>query len=146
MALGTVTQIIEGTSYVVELMASVIAANGAPSGTNGISTELLGRLGRVPTWLRCAVKSTAGSGTMTVTVRIWIRLGDIGWIVAKPFNASSSAPQTAVAIAETSTDAIAYSEVVEIPGAADRVYMEVVAIAGTNTAVTGYALVAHPAG
>lgn len=141
MALGDETDIVAGQSYAVELMASVTAANNAPSGTAGISVNQLMRYGYLPEFLRVAVKSTAGSGTMSVTVRVWIRLGALGWIVARPFNASSSAPQTAVAIAETSADSIAYSEVVEISSAADRVYMEVVAIAGTSTAVTGYVLV-----
>jgi hypothetical protein len=141
MALGTETDIIAGQSYAVEMMASVIAANNPPSGAAGISVNQLANFGSVPQFLRCAVVSTAGSGTMTVTVRIWMRLGAIGWIVARPFNASSAAPQTAVAISETSADSIAYSEVVELSATCDRLYMEVVAIAGTNTAVTGYALV-----
>ena len=142
MALGTETVIAAGRAYVVELLASAIAANGVPSSAAGISVNQLANFGAVPKPLRCAVKSTAGSGTMTVTILVWIRLGaTIGWIVARPFNASSSAPQTAVAIAETSADSIAYSEVVELTSAADRIYMEVVAIAGTSTAVTGYALV-----
>ena len=143
MALGDVTTISANEQFAIELMASVTAANNPPSGTVGLGLdEIKSRIGRIPELLRVGVKSTAGSGTMTVTVRVWIRLGaTLGWFVAKPFNASSAAPQTAVAIAETSTDAIAYSEIVELTSAADRIYMEVVAIAGTSTAVTGYVFV-----
>lgn len=142
MALGTTTEIIQNESYAIELMASLTAANGVPTGTAGLAMNVIReKIGTIPEFLRCGVISTAGSGTMTVTIRVWLRLGSIGWFVARPFNASSSAPQTAVAIAETSTDSIAYSEVVEISSAADRIYMECVAIAGTSTACTGYLMI-----
>jgi hypothetical protein len=143
MALGTETEIVSGQSYAVEILASATAANGVPTGTAGVSINQLANFGRIPSFLRCAVVSTAGSGTMTVTIRVWMRLGSLGWVVAAPFNAASTAPQAAVAIAETSADSIAYSEVVELSDVADRIYMEIVAIAGTATAVTGYALVAR---
>lgn len=142
MAVGDVTTVVDQTAFVFELMASTTAATVAPTlSTDGLSlNDVRGRIGTVPEFLRCAVKSTAGSGVMTVTVQVWLRLGALGWVVARPFNAASTAPQTPVAIAETSTDSIAYSEVVDIPGSADRIYMQVTAIAGTATAVTGYAL------
>lgn len=141
MALGDITQIIQGTSYKVEILASRTTTNGAPSGASaGVEIEKLGRLGRVPEFLRVGVVSTAGSGTMTVTLRVWFYDGS-AWSVAKPLAAASTAPQTAVAIAETSADSIAYSEVIDCLGVATRIYMEVVAIAGTSTAVTGYAYV-----
>lgn len=139
MALGDITQIINGTSYKVEILASRTTTNGAPSGaSDGVDIGALSQLGRVPPKLRVGVVSTAGSGTMTVTLRAWLYDG-ASWIVAKPLNAASTAPQTAVAIAETSADSISYSELVEVMGAATRIYLEVVAIAGTSTAVTGYA-------
>lgn len=79
---------------------------------------------------------------MTVTLRVWFRFGStIGWMVGKAIEASSATPQTSVAIAETTADAIAYTAIVDVPSAADRIYLEVVAIAGTSTAVTGYALI-----
>lgn len=141
MALGAIVNTIVGESYTVELLASATAANGAPSGASaGIDISSLGRLGRVPDRIRVGVKSTAGSGTMTVALRTWLYAGEV-WFVAKAHVASSAAPQTAVNIAETSADAIAYSEVVTgITGAA-RIYLEITAIAGTLTAVAGYAIV-----
>jgi hypothetical protein len=42
-----------------------------------------------------------------------------------------------VAIPETGTDAIDYSEDIGDLRAVDRLYLEIVAIAGTSTAVTG---------
>jgi hypothetical protein len=140
MALGDKTDTIAGDSFVVELLASVTAANGIPSGTAGISTNDLRVKGKIPPRIRVGVRSTAGSGTMTVTLRVWQRSGTI-WFRAKDLNASSAAPHTAVAIAETSADAIQYSEDVDVIAGADRLFLEVVAIAGTATAVTGYAIV-----
>ena len=141
MALGDKTTTIEGRAYAIELLASATAANGIPSAsTAGISTNSLADLGRVPDKIRVGVKSTAGSGTMTVTLRVWGYAGAI-WFRLKDLNASSAAPHTAVAIAETSADALQYSEEVTGISGCARIFLEVVAIAGTSTAVTGYALV-----
>jgi|ERR1043165_4224623 hypothetical protein len=141
MALGTKTDTIAGESFVVEMLASANATNGAPSGaTAGIATNDLRIKGKIPSRIRVGVNSTAGSGTMTVTLRVWQRSGGI-WFRTKDLNASSAAPHTAVAIPETSADAIAYSEDVDVVAGAERLYLEIVAIAGTSTAVTGYAIV-----
>lgn len=145
MALGDVTQIVAGQSWAVEILASAIAANGAPSGASaGVSTEKLSGIapdrGQIPDDIRVAVKSTAGSGTMTVTLRVWFYSAGF-WHAGKALNASSAAPHTAVAIPETGTDTIGYSEPVSVVGGAERIYLEIVAIAGTSTAVTGYAIV-----
>lgn len=140
MALGDITATIANESYVVELLASATATNGRPTGTAGIATSLLTRLGFTPSNVRCGVVTTAGSATMTVTLAVWMRAGGL-WFVAKYLNASSAAPGVAVAIPESSADQIQYSEVVPVTAGADRMYMEVVAIAGTSTAVTGYAIV-----
>lgn len=142
MALGDVTEIIANRALAVELLASATATNGLPSGSSGIDANLLRIRNQTPERIRIGIKSTAGSATMTVTLRVWYRFGStIGWMVGKAIEASSATPQTAVAIGETTADAIAYTESVEYPSAADRVYLEIVAIGGTSTAVTGYALV-----
>jgi hypothetical protein len=140
MALGTVTDTVAGESYIVELLASAVAANGIPTSTAGIDLSALRRYGKVPDRIRVGVKSTAGSGTMAVTLRVWGRAGAL-WFRLKDLAASSAAPQTAIAIAETSADAIAYSEVVEGVAGCDRLYLEITVIAGSSTAVTGYAIV-----
>ncbi len=140
MALGAVTAGTDGSAYAVELLASATATNGIPTSTAGIAMSALALSGQVPDKIRVAVNSTAGSGTMTVTLRLWLRAGGI-WFRARDLNASSAAPHTAVAIPETSADAIQYSEVVDGLSGAERIYLEVVAIAGTATAVTGYAIV-----
>ena len=142
MALGDLTTIIDGQSYAVELLASAAATNAAPTGTAGIAINTLGGLGVVPKSIRVGVASTAGSGTMTVACRVWMRAAGV-WFVAKALAASATAPQTAGTIAETGADTIAWSEVVDLVNGADRLYLEIVAIAGTLTAVTGYAIVSR---
>lgn len=142
MALGDVTVILADKSHAVEILASATAANGIPSGSNGVETNALRERNRAPDRIRVGIKSTAGSAVMTVSLRVWFRFGaTVGWMVGKAIEASSATPQTAVAIAETTADAIAYTESVELPAAADRIYLEIVAIGGTATAVTGFALV-----
>lgn len=140
MALGAKVDTIAGESWTIELLASAIAANGLPSAGAGIDCNDLRLSGKIPDKIRVGVNSTAGSGTMTVTLRVWGRAGGI-WFRLKDLNASSAAPHTAVAIPETSADSIKYSEIVEGVSGCDRLYLEIVAIAGTSTAVTGYAIV-----
>lgn len=140
MALSAKVDTIAGDSYTIELLASADAANGIPTGTAGIDCNLLRLKGEIPDKIRVGANSTAGSGTMTVTLRVWGRAGAI-WFRLKDLNASSAAPHTAVAIPETSTDSIKYSEEVSGIAGCDRLYLEIVAIAGTATAITGYAIV-----
>jgi len=141
MALEDVTSISPDASSVV-LLLTANAANGIPTGTAGIAINALKLFGQVPSRVRVAVISTAGSGTMTATMRVWGRMGaTIGWVVAKALNAADTDPFTARAIAETGADTIAYSEIVELISAYDRLYFEIVAIAGTSTSVKGEVVV-----
>ena len=142
MALEAKVDTIAGLSYTIELLASANAANSPPaSATAGIDLNLLHRnSGGIPDKVRVGVNSTAGSATMTVTLRVWGQAGGI-WFRLKDLNASSAAPHTAVAIPETGTDSIKYSEEVSGISGCSRLYLEIVAIAGTNTAVTGYVIV-----
>ena len=132
MGLGTETDIIFGESKQVEILASAVATNSAPSGTVGADLNLfrVNRGSPLPLSIRVGCVSTAGSGTMTVTLRVWLKT-PAGWVVAKSLNSGS-------AIAETSADSLAYSEEVSLLPAT-RIYMEIVAIGGSSTAVTGYA-------
>lgn len=134
MALADVTTTIANESFVVELLASATATNGAPSGAAaGVDMNLLRVSGELPTAIRVGVKSTAGSGTMTVTLKLWLYAGGV-WFVAQALNGGS-------AIAETGTDTINYSEAVSVVQGASRLYLEIAGIAGSSTAVTGYAIV-----
>lgn len=134
MALGDVTTTLANESFVVEILASATAANGAPSGASaGIDINLLRVGGELPTSIRVGIISTAGSGTMTVTLKVWMYAGT-KWFVAQSLNGGS-------AIAETSADAIQFCESVSVIQGAARIYLEIAAIAGSSTAVTGYAIV-----
>lgn len=78
------------------------------------------------------VKSTAGSGTMTATLRLWAyQTEDDRWYDLGPLNGGS-------AIAEVSTaDTISYAEGVAGLAAFDRLYCEITgALGGTLTAIT----------
>lgn len=136
-ALGDKTDIVAGDAFAIEVLASATATNGAPSGAAGIDANMLRIRGALPKNIRVTALSTAGSGTMTVSLRLWHRLGALGWVTTQALNASSAAPHLAVAIPETGTDTIGFSERVETVEAADRYYLEIVAIAGTSTAVRG---------
>jgi hypothetical protein len=143
MALGDKIDSVAGESFAVEVLASATAVNGAPSGaTAGIEISGLVRdIGRMPDSVRFGVRTTAGSGTMTITLRAWLYAGGI-WFAAKALNAASTAPQTAVAIPETSANAIAYTEEVDIRGAA-RLYLEIVSAPGGD-ALTKASLALDP--
>ena len=136
MALGDVTQTVSGQSCMVEILASATATNGAPSGASaGVEINALNAYGAVPTTARFGCVSTAGSGTMTVALRLWGYMGG-KWAVLKALNGGSN-------IAETGTDTIGYSEEVTTIHVCSRLYLEITAIAGTSTAVTGYAWIAR---
>ena len=91
--------------------------------------------------------SSAGSGTMDVTVRFWgyfrqyTKRGE-KTTVGKWFPLGVGADSTkgtmnaGAATGEVNTDAIAHSEVIENVMMFDRVYAEVTAISGTATAVS----------
>lgn len=137
MALEDKVTTIDRQSYTIELLASATAANGAPSGASaGINANEI----QFKDSIRVAIRSTAGSGTMTVQARLWQRSGGL-WFVAHSLAADPSTPYTAGTIPETSADSIAYSEWAFGLSGASRLYLEIVAIAGTSTAVTGYAIV-----
>ena len=77
------------------------------------------------------VYSTAGSGTMTVTVRLWGYQVELDrWFDLGPLNAGNAIPETSKA------DTISYAEGVMGLRTFDRVYAEISAIAGTLTAVS----------
>lgn len=74
------------------------------------------------------VRSAAGSGTMTATVKVWGYNSAVGyWSLVKALNGGSAIP-------ETSTDRLAYAEVVTGLRAYSRVHVEL-AVAGTGTEV-----------
>ncbi|HEY1813014.1 MAG TPA: hypothetical protein VGG74_11775 [Kofleriaceae bacterium] len=143
MALGDVVQI-SPNATAIELLASAATANGAPSGAAGLDMNSVRTLlGDIPeNGIRIAIISTAGSGTMTAQMRLWAELGSLGWVVVQALNHAAD-PFTAVAIGETSSDKINYSEEVHAIAGADRLYLEIIALGGTSTAVKGELVIAR---
>lgn len=116
------------------LLEGATATNSPPSGASAgrplsdLTTEYFGANFEVLS-LPVEVVSTAGSATMTVTVDIWGYDSIEGvWFNLGRLNSGS-------AIAETGTDVIRYVEIMDNLFDWDRLYAEVVAIGGTNTAV-----------
>lgn len=124
----------------IKLLAAATATNSAPTlATDGFSlrTNTDGSVTRSNEAL-LILKDTAGSATMTVTIKLWIYSGVIGaWA---PFgtnttDASRGLINEATAIGEVEADELQHSELVQGLIHADRVYAEITAIGGTATAV-----------
>lgn len=143
MAIGDVTTIVQGSRAKVEALASETATNSAPSGASaGLETNALGVFGKIPTTCIAEVVSTAGSATMTVTIRVWGYDG-ANWT---PLGNSATGTSQGIlndgnAITESSADKIAFSQPISYLGAYSRVYFEITAIGGTSTAVTVFLIV-----
>ena len=120
-----------------EVLASATATNSPPaSATAGIDIVKLRDAfgGVIPADLSLVCISTAGSATMTVTLKAWMRFGTLGAIATGawcPVNINGGS-----AIAEAATDVIRFAEPLSLSGHADRLYIEIAAIGGTLTAVT----------
>jgi len=147
MALGDVTTI-EGDLVAIELLASATATNSPPaSATAGLSmdTVLSAFGGSIPDDVSVVVTSTAGSATMTVTLRLWQKFGTLGsqangtWCPAGPgADATKGVINGGSAIGEVSADLIRHCEPISLSAHAQRLYLEIAAIGGTSTAVTAW--------
>lgn len=134
---------------VIQLLDDATATNSAPTAaTDGVALP--------PAWgdAIVLVRSTAGSGTMTATVKLWAywegsadgSTDAIGWY---PLGTDATAADKGIlnegnALEETSADGIAHTERVVGLNAFRRLYAEVTAIGGTATAVSVW--VAKPEG
>lgn len=141
MAIGDIVRIGDGNTSRIELLASAIATSAVPSGTVGLDFNYLRDLGEVPAVSSILVKSTAGSGTMTVTLRLWGYDGAAWYPVGPGSDSTKGVINVAAALGETDADSIRHSEVFNYPGLWQRLYLQVTAIGGTATAVTGYIVI-----
>lgn len=132
----------------LQLLSAAIATNGVPSGatagfdlkqrTPGRSSA--NRWQHYPTGV-ILVKSSAGSGTMTVTLRVWCySLVTAAW---HPMGSSATESLRGVlnaqsAIDEDGADVLVHAEPITGLGAFARIYLEVTAIGGTSTAINAY--------
>lgn len=146
MAIGAITTIGDWTA--IELLASITAANGAPSTeAHGLSTDQIKSAfgGIIPTDLSLLIMSTAGSGVMTCTASLWAGSSTIGGVTSgwgKPGIGATSSVKGLInagqTIDEVSADKIWHVEPVGYIAHFARVFLEITAIAGTATAVTGF--------
>lgn len=138
MAIGDVTNI-GPNAKAIELLASSTATNSPPAGASaGLEVNTIySAFGRVPDTMSLRVWSTAGSGTMSATFRLW------GYdpLVADwmPVGTGAAATKGVIneggALDETAADELRHTELVDFVGHFSRVYLEITAISGTATAV-----------
>lgn len=120
----------------VQILTAATATNGAPSGaTAGFAI-------RQPCdrALFC-LKSTAGSGTMDVTIKLWGYCGAMDeW---SPLGVHATAATKGIlnsgnAIGEIAADTLRHAEEIFGLMRIERVYAEITAIGGTSTAVSAW--------
>lgn len=136
----------------LQLLTAADTTNGAPaSATAGFETQTQRSFSpRTHDRGWCVVKSTAGSGAMTVTLRLWGYIPTredsdlLGWVVADVFEVVAAdgvgLMNCAGTIDETSTDGINVAQRVDGLRLYSRLYAEVTAIAGTATAVNVFVI------
>lgn len=135
----------------IKLLNAATATNSPPSGATagfplrkGDGQILSNGFGEDVNEAVFALVSTAGSATMTCTIRLWGYAADsAAWHPMGPqptggTDASRGEVNNATAIGEIASDVLSYSEVVRGFKHFDRVYAEIVAIGGTNTAVSAW--------
>lgn len=120
-----------------QILTAAIATNSPPT----LSSDGFGRLAKKATLL---VASTAGSGTMTVTIRLWgYNLTTAVWHPLGPGTAAAPDAARGVinagnAIGEVAADKIQHAEIVDNLNAFAKIYAEISAIGGTSTAVSAW--------
>lgn len=128
-------------SIALRLLEGATATNSPPSGASaGIALTALDAFfsgNYAPPRCAVVVRSTAGSATMTVTVRLWGYYANAVWV---PFGTGADTTKGTLnegaAIGEGSVaDTLTHTEILLFPALFDRVYAEVTAIGGTSTAV-----------
>jgi hypothetical protein len=140
MALGDVTTYPGGAAKSIVVLASATATNSAPSGASaGIAVADIANLfNQMPVEAALLVYSTAGSGTMTATFRLWgYHPGPAAWFpIGTGTDALKGVINEETALGETGANAIAHCEPIALLGViGSRLYVEITAIGGTSTAV-----------
>ena len=133
-AMGTTNTV---TTY--RILDAATATNSPPSGGSaGVSLASAAIGPPWPTTCTLLVRSTAGSGTMTVTIRLWGYAEDAAvWLpLGVGLDATKGTINAGAAIGETGSDVIRHCEPIANVFHFSRLYAEVTAIGGTSTAVT----------
>ena len=129
---ATSAETVADAGFVLTDMAGGVVAVRLRDATAPI--DIVGDSGRI------YVASTAGSGVMTATLRIWGRSDIVGiWCPLGTGTAAGKGIVNAgVACGETGADLIRHSEVVEGLECVDSVALEITTIGGTATAISAW--------
>jgi hypothetical protein len=145
MAIGSTTSGVFNTS--VELMAARATISAAPAlVTDGLAVSaLLPHSFLLPSTVSLFVNSTAGSGAMSVTARLWGYHPGVGdWM---PLGIGTDDGKGVInagsAIGESLNNKIRHTEPLDFPTHFTRVYLQLTAIAGTATSVEAHLSVAR---
>ena len=131
------------------LVDAAIANNNAPSGASAGVANPQPDIGPLPDGAEVLVRSTAGSATMVVTVRLWgYSTVAATWFPLGPGAAATKGYlNNGAALDELPTVANTISHAERVRGlfSFDRIYAEILVIGGTSTAITVEVLI-PPAG
>ena len=134
------------------ILDAATATNSPPSGASAglaipSASNAAAQIWPLPYDVLVLVYSTAGSATMTATIKLWGYVTTAAtWVpLGVGADTTKGTLNAGAAIGETSADVLRHSEIVSGLFGFDRVYAEVVAIGGTSTAVTVDVLIG-PAG
>ena len=140
MAAGDVTQ--QPRTRTIELITAATATNGIPSlSTHGVSLNDFLKGCVAPVTGSLFARSTAGSGTMTYTGRLWgYHSKPAVWM---PLGTHATATLKGVineanAQGEVDADIIRHAEPIQGFGDFERLYLEITAIGGTSTAISAW--------
>jgi hypothetical protein len=128
---------------VLSVLSSRDATSSAPSGASaGVEVQGLAiGNGNIPDHVSCLVLSSAGSGTMSCSVKLFGYVADAAiadWfpLGVGSVDANRGLLNSGDSIGESEADKIRFSEAVNYIGHFDRVYAQVTAIAGSSTAIS----------
>ncbi len=117
----------------IQLLSAVTATNSPPTAaTDGVDVKASGIL-RDEAYV--LVKSTDGSGTMTVTVKLWGWYDTVSAWAPLGIGSTKGVLNDGTAIAEETADNIVHVESLSGLTQLQRVYAEITAIGGTSTAI-----------
>lgn len=148
MATGLQTQA-DSRTIIVRILESATVVNSPPASYAAAGVDVGAVLDSVygakawPASCAVAVTTSAGSGVMSATVKLWAGILGIGAAGAGLYcaagigaGASSGLLNGGAAFDEHAADNIGRIDVIDLPGIARKWYAEITAIGGTATAVT----------
>lgn len=145
MANGDITRTSCNTA--IQMLTAATATNSTPSGASaGVAIKDLVVRGVLPETATVLVVSTAGSGTMTSTLRLWgYHEVSTAWVPLGTGTdpATTGTLNAGTALAEDEANSLRHCEPVTNIATFDRLYLEIVAIGGTATALSAWLVVAN---